>query len=107
MALKAKDPFTSGCRVLTPFFLKRNRYGFLRLLLLLLGGGLSLSLIFGCSFGGRLSLPPRCAKTPVEATEAIAPIITASKISLTFFIFLTASSTSFFCHEGEAESTHR
>jgi hypothetical protein len=70
--------------------------------LLLLGGGLSLSLstIRGCSFGGRLLFPPFCAKAP---PIGISPIITAIKIDLTCFIFLPASSR-FLRFEGEAES---
>jgi hypothetical protein len=84
-------------------------YGFLRLLLpppllLLLGGGFGCSLIFGCSFGGRLSLPFCPNAIWAGATiQSIAAINITVRIRVTAFI-TNLPPPSLFTPEGEAGS---
>src|SRR5258707_15588982 len=71
------------------------------LLLVLLGGGFGFSTIFGCSFGGRLSLLFFCAKVQAGTMGA-----TSIAIRIRFSCFITALLLVFLTHanKGEAES---
>jgi hypothetical protein len=87
---------------------KRNQFnqGFfllllLLLLLVLLGGGLGCSMIFGFSFGGRLSLLFFCANA-----QAVTIVATSIANRIRFSSFITALLLVFLTHanKGEAES---